>query len=67
MNNIIISLIISIGITVLMVLSESKKENRKSVGIRSFFASLFVSFIALTYLIDNGFSSQDIETSQPNF
>lgn len=66
MNNIIISLIIAAISTFILVITEMKKENRISVGIRSFITIFIVSFIALTYLITEKIC-HDIETGDPNF
>jgi hypothetical protein len=67
MNNLLISLIISSVTTFFVVISEPKKENRQSVGIRTFIISYLVSFVALIYLVSDNFTSQDIETCEPNF
>jgi ABC-type polysaccharide transport system permease subunit len=67
MNNIVIALIIAIAITFFVVITENKKEERKSIGVRTFITSFFVSFVALTYLVNDGFSAQDIDTGDPNF
>lgn len=62
-----ISLIVATASAFLMMMTESKKDNRKSVGIRAFITVFFITFVALTYLINDGFSSQDIDTGEPNF
>ncbi len=67
MNNLLIALIISSVTTFLVTVSESKKENRQSIAIRTFVITFLVSFIALTYLISDCSISQDIETCEPNF
>jgi cytochrome c biogenesis factor len=66
MNNIIISLIIAAISTFILVITEAKKENRISVGIRAFITIFIVSFVALTYLITEKIC-HDIETGDPNF
>ena len=66
MNNIIISLIIAAVSTFFLVITEKKKENRTSVGIRSFVFVFVVCFIALTYLITEKIC-HDIEIGEPNF
>lgn len=66
MNNIIISIIIAAVSTFIIVITETKKENRVNVGVRSFIAIFVVSFIALTYLITEKIC-HDIETGEPNF
>lgn len=73
MNNIIISLIIAAVSTFIIVITEVKKEgdnnnsnNKISVGIRAFIAVFVVSFIALTYLLNENIC-HDIETGEPNF
>ena len=67
MNNIVIALIIAAVSSGLVFITESKKENRQSASIRSFVITFLVSFVALTYLVHDGFSSQDIETCEPTF
>ena len=67
MNNWLIALIISAVTTFFVAITENNKDKRKDVAIRTFIASFFVSFIALTYLVNDGFSAQDIETCEPNF
>jgi hypothetical protein len=67
MNNLILAFIISIISTFFIVITETKKENRVSVGIRSFIITYLVTFVALTYLINEGISCQDIEVGEPNF
>lgn len=62
-----ISLIVATASAILLMMTESKKDNRKSVGIRAFIIVFFVTFVALTYLINDGFSSQEIDTGEPNF
>jgi len=66
MNNIIISLIIATVSTFILVITEMKKENRISVGIRTFISVFIVSFVALTYLITEKIC-HDIEIGEPNF
>jgi hypothetical protein len=67
MNNLILAFIISIISTFLIVITEGKKENRVSVGIRSFIITYLVTFVALTYLLNESISCQDIEIGEPNF
>ena len=67
MNNLTIALIIAAICTFFLVVSESKKENRNSIGIRTFVVSFLASYVALTYLVNDGFSAQDIDTCEPNF
>lgn len=67
MNNAILSLIIAAVSTFFIVITEKKKEERVSVGTRSFIAIFFVSFVALTYLLTDVVGSQEIETGEPNF
>ena len=66
MNNIVISLIISAVTAFFLIITETKKENRTSIGIRTFIATFFVSFIALTYLLDSS-CSPEFELGEPNF
>lgn len=69
MNNAVISLIIAAVSTFFVVITEKKREERASVGVRSFVAVFFVSFVALTYLVGGGMEggAQDIEVGEPNF
>lgn len=67
MNNVVLSLIIAALSTFFIVITEKKKEDRMSVGTRSFITVFFVSFVALTYLLSDGTGSQEIETGEPNF
>ena len=67
MNNALLSLVIAAVSTFFVVITEKKKEERVSVGTRSFIAVFFVSFVALTYLISDAGGIHDIETGEPNF
>lgn len=67
MNNLLIALIISSVTTFLVTVSESKKENRQSIAIRTFIITFLVSFISLIYLVSDNSVIQDIETCEPNF
>ena len=66
MNNFLISLIVAVLTTFFVVITETKKENRQSVGLRTFIAAFFVTFVALTYLLDST-CLQDIETGDGGF
>lgn len=69
MNNAVISIVIAAVATFFIVVTEKKKEDRASVGVRSFVSVFFVSFVALTYLVGGGMEggAQDIEVGEPNF
>jgi len=67
MNNALLSLVIAAVSTFFIVITEKKKEERMSVGARSFIAVFFVSFVALTYLLNDVGGTQEIETGEPNF
>ena len=67
MNNWMISFVIALVSSFLMVITEKKETgNRQAIAIRTFLITFFVSFVALTYLLD-GNCGQDIDISEPNF